>query len=196
MPTKSEKQAKLFRLIRGVQKGDVSPSKVSQQVRKMAKTIKPTSVKHFTKLKEILKTISESEYSLSKFKKVDGKSFNQLLSENSGVPFDKKELLVFQSKQSGFNGFGKTPFLHNKNKNEITAEIFSNESAKKFVFKKLVDKEDNSVNKYACFIQKTFPDNKEKALYYTLSNNFINSDISEKTKMLSDFINRINSYGI
>lgn len=196
MPSKNQKQARLFRLVRGVQKGDVSMSKVSPMIRKMAKTINPTSVKHFTKLKEILNSLKESEYSLSKFKKVEGKSYDQLLSENSGIAFDKKELLLFQSKQTGFNGFGKTPFIHNKNKNEITAEIFSNESTKKFTFKKLVDVDDNDVNKYACFIQKTFPDNKEKEIYYVLSNNFNDRDTSEKTKMLGDFINRINSYGI
>ena len=47
MPAKSEKQARLFRLVRGLQKGDVPSTKVSPQVRKMAKTIKPSSVKHF-----------------------------------------------------------------------------------------------------------------------------------------------------
>lgn len=196
MPAKSEKQAKLFRLVRGLQKGDVSPTKVSPQVRKMAKTIKPSSVKHFTKVKEIINSLKESEYSLSKFKKVTGKSFNQLLSENVGLPFDKKELLIFQSKQTGFNGFGKTTFLHNSNKNEITAELFSNETTKKFVFKKLIDNEENNVFKYACFIQKTFPDKSDKEIYYTLSNNFDNENLAEKTKMLGDFINRINSYGL
>ncbi len=196
MPAKSEKQARLFRLVRGLQKGDISPRKVSPTVRKMAKTIKPSSVKDFTKVKEIINTLKEAEYTLSKFKKVDGKSFNQVLSENVGIPFDKKELLIFQSKQSGFAGFGKTTFLHNKNKNEITAEIFSNETTKKFVFKKLIDNEDSSVYKYGCFIQKSFPDKPDKEVFYTLSNNFSNDDISEKTKMLSDFIDRINSYGL
>lgn len=196
MPAKSQKQANLFRLVRGVQKGDVSVRKVSPRIRKMAKSIKPTSVKHFTKIKEIIKSLKESEYSLSKFKKVENKSFDNLLSENNGLPFDNKELLVFQSKQSGFTGFGKTPFLHNKNKNEMTAEVFSNDSSKKFVFKKLNDVKDKSVNKYACFIQKSFPDNTEKEIFYTLSNSFVDDDTSEKTKMLSDFINRINSYGI
>ena len=196
MPAKSEKQARLFRLVRGLQTGDISPRKVSLQVRKMAKTIKPSSVKDFTKVKEIINSLKESEYSLSKFKKVTGKSFNQLLSENQGLPFDKKELLIFQSKQGGFSGFGKTPFLHNSSKNEITAEIFSNDTTKKFVFKKLVDNEDNNVYKYACFIQKTFPDKPDKEIYYTLSNNFDNDNLAEKTKMLGDFINRINSYGL
>jgi hypothetical protein len=196
MSAYSEKQAKLFRLVRGLQKGDISPTKVSPQVRKMAKTIKPSSVKHFTKVKEIINNLKEAEYSLSKFKKVTGKSFNQLLSENQGISFDKKELLVFQSKQSGFSGFGKTPFLHNSSKNEVTAELFSNDSTKKFVFKKLIDNDDTGVYKYACFIQKTFPDKPDKEVYYTLSNNFDDNDTAEKTKMLGDFINRINSYGL
>lgn len=196
MPATSEKQARLFRLVRGVQKGDISPRKVSPTVRKMAKTIKPSSVRDFTKVKEIINNLKEAEYTLSKFKKVDGKSFNQVLSENVGTPFDKKELLIFQSKQSGFAGFGKTTFLHNKNKNEVTAEIFSNETTKKFVFKKLIDNQDSSVCKYGCFIQKSFPDKPDKEVFYTLSNNFSDKDVSEKTKMLSDFIDRINSYGL
>lgn len=196
MPAKSEKQARLFRLVRGLQTGNISPGKVSPQIRKMAKTIKPSSVKHFTKVKEIINNLKEAEYSLSKFKKVTGKSFNQLLSENQGISFDKKELLIFQSKQSGFSGFGKTPFLHNSSKNEVTAELFSNDSTKKFVFKKLIDNDDTGVYKYACFIQKTFPDKPDKEVYYTLSNNFDDRDTAEKTKMLGDFINRINSYGL
>ena len=196
MPASSEKQARLFRLVRALQKGGIKSKEVSPQVRKMARTIKPSSVKHFTKVKEIVNSIKESEYSLSKFKKVSNKSFNQLLLENTGIPFDQQELLIFQTKQNGFDGFGKTPFLHNKNKNEITAEIFSNESDKKFVFKKLIDVDDKSVCKYACFIQKTYPDKPNKEIYYTLSNNFDNKNISEKTKMLGDFISRINSYGI
>lgn len=196
MSSISQKQAKLFRLVRGVQKGEVSPSNVSPKVRMMAKTIKPSSVKHFTKVKEIVNKLQEGEYSLSKFKKVTNKSFNQLLKDNVGIPFDKKELLVLQTKQNGFTGFGKTPFLHNKSKNEVTAEVFSNASTKKFVFKKLEDVEDKSVYKYACFIQKSYPDSPEKEVYYTLSNNFSDDDVAEKTKMLGDFINRINSYGI
>jgi len=59
MPAQSEKQARLFRLVRGVQKGNVKPSKVSPQVRKMALTIKPSSVKDFTKVKEIIKKLKE-----------------------------------------------------------------------------------------------------------------------------------------
>ena len=193
MPAKSEKQARLFRLVRGLQKGDISSRKVSPQVRKMAKSIKPSSVKHFTKLKEMFKLIKETEYSVSKVKKVDGKSLKQLLSENPGRPFDKKELQTFQSKQNNFAGIGKTTFLLNKSLNEMTAELFSNGSTKKFVFKKLKDKEDENICKYAAFIQKTFPEGKEKEILYALSNNFDNNDVSEKIKMLGDFIDRIDS---
>ena len=192
MPASSEKQAKLFRLVRAVQKGKVSPKKVSKNVRQMAKSISPTTVKDFTKLNED----GEGEYTLSKFKQIKDKSFNDLLNENLGIPFDKQELIVFQSKQDNFAGFGKTSFLLNKNKNEIVAELFSNGTTKKFVFKKLIDNEDKNVNKYSLFIQITYPDKPDKDIFYTLSNNFDDKNTSEKTKMLSDFIERINSYGI
>jgi len=192
MPASSEKQAKLFRLVRAVQKGKVSPKKVSKNVRQMAKSISPTTVKDFTKLNED----GEGEYTLSKFKQIKDKSFNDLLNENLGIPFDKQELIVFQSKQDNFAGFGRTSFLLNKNKNEIVAELFSNGTTKKFVFKKLIDNEDKNVNKYSLFIQITYPDKPDKDIFYTLSNNFDDKNTSEKTKMLSDFIERINSYGI
>ena len=192
MPASSEKQAKLFRLVRAVQKGKVSPKKVSKNVRQMAKSIPPTTVKDFTKLNED----GEGEYTLSKFKQIKDKSFNDLLNENLGIPFDKQELIVFQSKQDNFSGFGKTSFLLNKNKNEIVAELFSNGTTKKFVFKKLIDNKDKNVNKYSLFIQITYPDKPDKDIFYTLSNNFNDKNISEKTKILSDFIERINSYGI
>lgn len=192
MPASSEKQAKLFRLVRAVQKGKVSPKKVSKNVRQMAKSISPTTVKDFTKLNED----GEGEYTLSKFKQIKDKSFNDLLNENLGIPFDKQELIVFQSKQDNFAGFGKTSFLLNKNKNEIVAELFSNGTTKKFVFKKLIDNKDKNVNKYSLFIQITYPDKPDKDIFYTLSNNFNDKNISEKTKILSDFIERINSYGI
>jgi len=192
MPASSEKQAKLFRLVRAVQKGKVSPKKVSKNVRQMAKSISPTTVKDFTKLNED----GEGEYTLSKFKQIKDKSFNDLLNENLGIPFDKQELIVFQSKQDNFAGFGRTSFLLNKNKNEIVAELFSNGTTKKFVFKKLIDNKDKNVNKYSLFIQITYPDKPDKDIFYTLSNNFNDKNISEKTKILSDFIERINSYGI
>ena len=103
MPAKSEKQARLFRLVRALQKGGIKSKEVSPQIRKMARTIKPSSVKDFTKVKEIIQRLKENEYSLGKIKKVSGISFKKHLSKQVGVPFDLKELQVFQTKQNGFS---------------------------------------------------------------------------------------------
>lgn len=197
MPAQSEKQAKLFRLVRALQKGKIKSGKVSPQVRKMATTIKPSSVKHFTKLKEILKSLRESEYSLSDFDIIKGKSFNQVLKENEGVPFIKKEMLIFQNKQNGFSGFGKTNFIPNSQENtQIQTEIFSNGSTKKYVFKKLIDQQNENLIVYACFVQRTYPDRPEKEIFSMLSTGTDKNKNSEQTKALADFIDRINSYGI
>jgi uncharacterized protein (DUF4415 family) len=200
MPAQSEKQAKLFRLVRAVQKGDVSGKKVSPQVRKMAKTIKPSSVKDFTKLKEIIDQIREdadAKYSLSKTKEIVGKPFDQVLRENVGVKFDKDELLAFQSKQNGFAGFGKTNFVHNRNTREITAEVQSNDSTKTYVFKKLENNQNKGLYNYACFIRIVSDDSDEQSdkVLYTLSNIF-EDDSKDKIKVLTDFIVRINQYGL
>jgi hypothetical protein len=192
MPAKSQKQAKLFRLVRALQKGGIKSKEVSPQVRKMARTIKPSSVKDFTKVKEIIHKLKENEYSLGKIKKVSGISFKKHLSKQVGVPFDLKELQVFQTKQNGFSGFGKTKFKENKSTNEVSTEVNSNGTNKKYVFKKLVDNEDKQ-NKYACIIQRTFPDKPDKEILDLLSNSFDNENLAEKSKTLSDFIDRINT---
>ena len=197
MPAQSEKQARLFRLVRALQKGGIKSKEVSPQVRKMARTIKPSSVKHFTKLKEILKSLKESEYSLSDFDIIKGKSFNQVLKENEGVPFIKKEMLIFQSKQNGFSGFGKTNFIPNAPENtQMQTEIFSNGSTKKYVFKKLIDQKNESLIVYACFVQRTYPDRPEKEIFSMLSTSIDRDKDYEQTKALADFIDRINSYGL
>jgi len=197
MPAQSEKQARLFRLVRALQKGGIKSKEVSPQVRKMARTIKPSSVKHFTKLKEILKSLKESEYSLSDFDIIKGKSFNQILKENEGVPFIKKEMLIFQSKQNGFSGFGKTNFIPNAPENtQMQTEIFSNGSTKKYVFKKLIDQKNESLIVYACFVQRTYPDRPEKEIFSMLSTSIDKNKDYEQTKALADFIDRINSYGL
>ena len=144
MPAKSEKQARYFRLVRAVQKGDVSPKKVSANLRKTARHISTKAARDFTKVKEIVNRLKEAEYSVSKMREVDGKSFDQLLNENTGVPFDKQELLTFQNKQNGFGGFGKVNFVHKKSSNELSAEVFSNETTKTYVFKKFK----NNQNEY------------------------------------------------
>jgi hypothetical protein len=197
MPATSEKQARLFRLVRALQKGKVKSGEVSPQVRKMARTIKPSSVKHFTKLKEILKSLTENEYSLRDFDIIKGKSFNQVLKENEGISFDKKELLVFQSKQNGFSGFGKTNFIPNSPQNtQIETEIFSNDSTKKYVFKKLIDQRNDKLIVYACFIQRTYPQKQDKEIFSMLSTSIDKTKDYEQTKVLADFIDRINSYGL
>lgn len=197
MPAQSEKQAKLFRLVRALQKGKIKSGKVSPQVRKMASTIKPSSVKDFTKLKEILKSLRESEYSLSDFDIIKGKSFNQVLKENEGVPFIKKEMLIFQTKQNGFSGFGKTNFIPNSPENtQMKTEIFSNGSTKKYVFKKLIDQQNENLIVYACFVQRTYPDRPEKEIFSMLSTGIDKNKDYEQTKALADFIDRINSYGL
>lgn len=197
MPATSEKQARLFRLVRALQKGKVKSGEVSPQVRKMARTIKPSSVKHFTKLKEILKSLTENEYSLRDFDIIKGKSFNQVLKENEGISFDKKELLVFQSKQNGFSGFGKTNFIPNSPQNtQIETEIFSNDSTKKYVFKKLIDQRNDKLIVYACFIQRTYPQKQDKEIFSMLSTSIDKTKDYEQTKVLAHFIDRINSYGL
>ena len=197
MPAQSEKQARLFRLVRALQKGKIKPGKVSSTVRTMASTIKPSSVKDFTKLKEILKSLKESEYSLSDFDIIKGKPFNQVLKENEGVPFVKKEMLIFQNKQNGFSGFGKTNFIPNAPENtQIQTEIFSNGSTKKYVFKKLIDQKNENLIVYACFVQRTYPDQPEKEIFSMLSTGVDKNKDSEQTSSLADFIDRINSYGL
>ena len=192
MPAKTEKQARLFRLVRALQKGGIKSKEVSPQVRKMARTIKPSSVKDFTKVKEIIHKLNEAEYSLSKIKKVSGVSLKKHLDKQQGLPFDLKEISVFHTKQNGFSGFGKTTFKQNKSTNEITTEINSNGTNKKYVFKKLIDNNDKQ-HKYACIIQRTFPDKPDKEILDLLSNSFDEENIAEKTKTLADFIDRINT---
>lgn len=197
MPAKSEKQARLFRLVRALQKGGIKAKEVSPQVRKMAHTIAPSKVKAFTKLKEILKSLKEAEYSLSDFDIIKGKSFNGVLKENEGVPFIKKEMLIFQNKQNGFSGFGKTNFIPNAPENtQMQTEIFSNGSTKKYVFKKLIDQKNENLIVYACFVQRTYPDRPEKEIFSMLSTSIDKDKDYEQTKALADFIDRINSYGL
>ena len=137
------------------------------------------------------KIIHENNLSVNN-KKMITISFKKHLSKQVGVPFDLKELQVFQTKQNGFSGFGKTKFKENKITNEVSTEVNSNGTNKKYVFKKLVDNEDKQ-NKYACIIQRTFPDKPDKEILDLLSNSFDNENLAEKSKTLSDFIDRINT---
>lgn len=182
MPANSDKQPRYFQSERMIKKGDVTPS-------------------DYIKIREIIQRLREEngaeEYSISKMREVEGKTFDQLLNENTGVRFNKQELLAFQSKQNGFGGFGKVNFTHKRDRNEITAEINSNESNKTYVFKKLANNENKGMFNYACFIEvrgTTEEKNKPK-IVYTLSTIF-GGDDDQNTKVLTDFINRINNYGL
>ena len=139
MSVYSEKQARLFRLVRSLQTGGIKTKEVSPVIRKMTRTIKPSSVKYFTEAKKIIQKLKEHEYSLGKIKTVKGVSFKQHCTKQMGVSFDKKELEVFQTKSNGFSGFGKTKFTNNESTNEVSTEINSNGTNKKYVFKKLID---------------------------------------------------------
>lgn len=196
MSSKSERELRLFRLVKSLKTGKRPFNKVSKSVRNIVKTISSKIDSDFTKVSKIVMNLKESEYSLSKFKKISGTSFSDLLRKNVGLPFDQNEILIFQSNQSGFGGFGKINFIFNKQYNQISTKLFSNITTKKFVFKKLIDGDDKNVMVYGCFIKITYPDKSGSDISYILSSAFDNTRISEKTKVLSDFIDRINSYGI
>lgn len=98
MPAKSEKQARFFRLVKGVQSGKVSPSKVSKDVRKAARSMSKNSVDDFTKLKEYIKNcitemICEIENPIVKnVEAID--NFDDFIEkpENQGINFNQNEL--------------------------------------------------------------------------------------------------------
>lgn len=196
MSSKSERELRLFRLVKSLKTGKRPFNEVSKSVRNIVRTISPKIDSDFTKVSKIVMNLKESEYSLSKFKKISGTSFSDLLRKNVGLPFDQKEILIFQSNQSGFGGFGKINFIFNKQYNQISTKLFSNSTTKKFVFKKLIDGDDKNVMVYGCFIKITYPDKSGSDISYILSSAFDNTHVSNKTKVLSDFIDRINSYGI
>ena len=192
MSVYSEKQARLFRLVRSLQTGGIKTKEVSPVIRKMTRTIKPSSVKYFTEAKKIIQKLKEHEYSVGKIKTVKGVSFKQHCAKQMGVSFDKKELEVFQTKSNGFSGFGKTKFTNNESTNEVSTEINSNGTNKKYVFKKLIDNEGKQ-HKYVCIIQRSYPDKPDKEIIDLLSNGFDVEDVAERTKTLGDFIDRINT---
>jgi len=197
MPSKSKKQQRLFGLVRALQKNKIPSDKVSGVVKNLANKMSKKSVKDFasTSHKNLPSKVNEAEYSLSKLQQINGKSFDQVLKENVGVDFDSKEILVFQSKQTGFAGFGKVKFVFNRPRKEISTEVFGSEVSKKYVFKKLIDNDTKTMNNYVVFIKATFSDNSQK-IFFALSPLFDNTNTSNKIKILSDFIDRINSYGL
>ena len=206
MPAKSKKQARLFRLVKGVQSGDISPSKVSDTVKKLAKSMTKKSVGDYaktkekglpTKIKEIVERIlNEAEYSLKRIKTITGRNYEDVLNSEKGLPFDKEEILTFQEKEKGFGGFGETKFIINNKTKDVEAEMSSNGTNKEYAFKNLVNQSDKTKHNYACIVQISYPDKEGTKIIYFLSNPFDPNDTNEKTKLLADFIDRINSYGL
>ena len=88
MPAKSEKQARFFRMVRGVQSGKIPASKVSPKMRKTAKSISAKAASDFThtdeitKLKEFIKEIVLKE----KLKKSIRGIINEVLTEERESP--------------------------------------------------------------------------------------------------------------
>lgn len=206
MPAKSKKQARLFRLVKGVQSGDISPSKVSDTVKKLAKSMTKKSVGDYAKTKEkrlptnikeiVERILNEAEYSLKRIKTITGRNYEDVLNSEKGVPFDKEEILTFQEKEKGFGGFGETKFIVNNKTKDVEAEMSSNGTNKEYAFKNLVNQNDKTKHNYACIVQISYPDKEGTKIIYFLSNPFDPNDTNEKTKLLADFIDRINSYGL
>lgn len=220
MPAKSKKQQKFFGIVRALQKGKKVPN-ASKKAKKVAKTISKKSAKDFAstktkKLPEKKKNVNESylhelvsnaidqfileaEYKFSKIKQInldDKKTFRDVVDENKGVKFGISELLIFQEKQNNFGGSGKVSFIMNLNKNEVITKLTVNNVTKKYIFKKLPNVEFKGKFNYAVFIQKMDQENKNEVSIYALSQLFNNKDQSEKINILSDFITRVNTYGI
>lgn len=98
MPAKSEKQARFFRLAKGVQSGNVSPSTVSKKVKVAAKSMSKKSVDDFTKLKEYIRNcVAEiiCEIDNPIVKNVEAfENFDEFIDkpENQGINFNEEEL--------------------------------------------------------------------------------------------------------
>lgn len=220
MPAKSKKQQKFFGIVRAIQQGKKVP-KASKKAKKVAKTISKKAAKDYastktknlpTKKKKMNESrihtfvsdiidelILESEYKFSKIKQIktdDKKTFRNIVDENKGVKFGVSELLVFQEKQNDFGGVGKVSFILNLNKNEVITKLTTNNITKKYIFKKLPNVEFKGKYNYAVFIQKMNEENKNEICIYALSQLFNNKNQSEKINILSDFIMRVNTYGI
>jgi len=203
MPAKSEKQKNFMKLVFAYKNGKLKSTDVSNNVKKAANSMTFKQIHDFIdenlKLTNIMEKLIESEYSISKMKEISNKTFKQVLSENNGVPFDKSELLSFQEKQNNFGGVGKVNFVHKKSTNEISVDVFNDPATKTYVFKKLKNNKSPGLYNYGCFIEIKAADAQEgeskPKIVYTLSSIFDDKD-SQKTKVLTDFIDRINSYGL
>jgi hypothetical protein len=211
MPPKSKKKQKISGIIRKIQKNNelynahktvkcvkykITEQNVNDYIRTYSKG-KSTIINLIHEA--VNEMLTESDYKFSKIKEIpldDKKGFKEILAENKGVKFGISELLIFQERQNEFGGSGKVTFVLNLNKNEILTKLTINNITKKYVFKKLPNVEYKGNFNYAVFIQKMDSENKNENIVYALSQTFNNKDQSTKTKILSDFITRVNTYGI
>lgn len=109
--------------------------------------------------KKKYKTLNEGVYSLSAVNIIHNKKFSEILLENQGEPFDLQEKKKFIEKQEGFAGEGKVEFLFKAKANEISTQIFSNNTTKIYVFKKLKNEKHKGLLNYVCFVYVQEPNN-------------------------------------
>jgi hypothetical protein len=193
MSLNNKKRKKTFDVIESIQKGNKMFKKT---VTNFSSDNKRSSLnEHLKKL--INEVLDESEYTLNKVKQLEGKKFEEFLSENQGKRFDIKEMIAFQEKQEDFgNEDGSVNFILNKKTNEISTKISEEKLTKKYVFKKLRNNEMEGFYSYAVFIQSMTSDNTDEKILYALSHSFKNEDVTEKINILSDFITKIKTEGL
>jgi hypothetical protein len=122
MPAQSVQQARLMRLVRGVQTGDVPSSKVDKKVKKMAKDMSAADVKDFAEtpdkglpqrvkgesVKESSITMSETDVAFNDFLKRFKRDFPKIKLNNDAMEKIKKMFFSKKIKESAPEGWEKT----------------------------------------------------------------------------------------
>jgi len=197
MPAKSEKQARFFRLVKGVQSGNVSPSKVSKNVKNVANTMSKKSVNDFTKLKEyIKKQVSEiiCEIDNPVVKNVEAvDNFDEFVSrpENQGVNFTDDELSAVDTISNKPDE--KTPNKISYNSTETTTGnnkqlIVIKKATPKKVYIAICCPNRSPVNISDTDSSKSDSKNKKDKIIIKISKNY---EDSENCSVLYNFINYI-----
>lgn len=197
MPAKSEKQARFFRLVKGVQSGNVSPSKVSKNVKDVANTMSKKSVNDFTKLKEyIKKQVSEiiCEIDNPVVKNVEAvDNFDEFVSrpENQGVNFTDDELSAVDTISNKPDE--KTPNKISYNSTETTTGnnkqlVVIKKATPKKVYIAICCPNRSPVNISDTDSSKSDSKNKKDKIIIKISKNY---EDSENCSVLYNFINYI-----
>jgi len=197
MPAKSEKQARFFRLVKGVQSGNVSPSKVSKNVKNVANTMSKKSVNDFTKLKEyIKKQVSEiiCEIDNPVVKNVEAvDNFDEFVSrpENQGVNFTDDELSAVDTISNKPDE--KTPNKISYNSTETTTGnnkqlVVIKKATPKKVYIAICCPNRSPVNISDTDSSKSDSKNKKDKIIIKISKNY---EDSENCSVLYNFINYI-----